>query len=80
MHETHNLDFLKKKPSYVGKHLLKYIPENILKTEDKLQFNKALKMYLTNNPLYSLEELSEDLHQCFNEIKNCMVRIHFLCH
>lgn len=42
----------------VGKQFLKYISENDLIDEDTHKFNKSLKKYLINNPLYSLEELT----------------------
>uniref|UniRef100_A0A1B6MC12 Reverse transcriptase domain-containing protein n=1 Tax=Graphocephala atropunctata TaxID=36148 RepID=A0A1B6MC12_9HEMI len=54
--EKHNLEFFKKKTSYMGSKLLKYIPVEIRNLTDHKKFKKALKAYLISHPVYSIDE------------------------
>lgn len=63
--EKHHLEFFKKKISYMGSKLLKFIPAKIKNINDEKKFKKTLKEYLVSNPVYSIEEFyNQDTSEC----------------
>lgn len=54
--DHHNLEFYRKKPNYMGRKFMQFIPNNIQAEMDAVKFKKNLKKYMLNLCLYSVEE------------------------
>jgi len=52
----HNLEFYKKKPSVAGARFFNNLPQYLKNKSDSPGFDRLLKDYLLENPLYSYSE------------------------
>ncbi|KAG8302519.1 hypothetical protein J6590_031589 [Homalodisca vitripennis] len=55
----HRLSLFEEKPSYMGLKLWNHLPEN-LKGHGAAKFKKEVKLWLLQNPFYSLEYLNRE--------------------
>ena len=58
--QKHNLEFYRKKPSYIGAKFYNYLPLNIQNEANFNKFKGLLKVYLVNKALYTIDEFFMD--------------------
>lgn len=62
LHQRHNLEFFKKKPSYMGLRFFGHLPDVIRKDYESIsKFKNKLKTFLLEKAFYSLEEFFGEL-------------------